>query len=396
MVWKKLLSGMKMKLEQELKNKTIIIATHEYATGPSHALENYLSKLAGKLLFIGHPFIFAKDKRSYFKFYKNSILVEKKYFPAFLTNQIVSSIKDAILSIYWVIKKGKFDIYIGVDGLNATIGVLLKKMGLAKKVVFYTIDFVPDRFKNKLLNWLYHLLDKIAVERSDKVWNLSPVMVAEREKRGMNKEFRKKQIVVPVGTESGISRMPFKKIKRYHVGHMGHLIKKQGIQLVIEAIPYIIKQIPNFHFDVIGGGEYEEDLQKLAYKLGVLKYVTFYGFVENHQEVERMLSTCAIGVAPYVNSEDNYVRYTDPGKVKAYLAAGLPVVITKVPLAAYEIEKNECGIAIKYDKTEFAEAIIKLLTNKDLLIKFRKNSLKMAKKYTWNNIFDKAIKETIS
>lgn len=379
-----------------LKNLSFVIVTHVYATGPSHALEDYLSKKVNKLLFIGHPFVFAKDTRSHFKFYKNSTLIEKKYFQAPLTNQIISAIKDVILSIYWVIRKGKFDIYIGVDGLNATIGVLFKKIGLVKKVVFYTIDFVPVRFKNKLLNWLYHLLDKIAVEGSDKVWNLSSIMVVEREKGGIGKEFRKKQIVVPVGTESGISRMSFKKIKRYHVGHMGHLIKKQGVQLVIEAIPDIIKQIPNFHFDIIGGGEYEKDLKKLAIKLRVSKYITFYGFVKNHQEVEKMLSTCVIGVAPYVDSEDNYVRYTDPGKVKAYWAAGLPVVITKVPQVAHEIEKNKCGIAINYDKKELAEAITKLLTNKNLLFNFRKNSLKMAKKYTWNKIFNKAIKETIS
>lgn len=117
--------------------------------------------------------------------------------------------------------------------------------------------------------------------------------------------------------------------------------------------------------------------------------------MENLAEVERLLSYCAVSVAPYVDSEDNYVRYSDPGKVKAYLTAGLPVIITKVPAIAFEIEKRKCGIAIDYDKRQLVSAVVKLLINKTTLMNYRKNAYKMGKEYRWDKVFANAFKQSL-
>ena len=101
-------------------------------------------------------------------------------------------------------------------------------------------------------------------------------------------------------------------------------------------------------------------------------------------------------MAPYVDDDSSFTKYTDPGKPKDYLASGLPVIITKISQVAFEIEKKKCGMAINYDKNELVAAIIKLLTNKSLLSEFKTNSLKMAHQYVWDKVFDRAIKETIS
>lgn len=385
-----------MYTQNKPRNKQIVIVTHEYATGPSHALEIYLKHKVEKLLFIAHPFVFAKDRRSHYRLYQDfGKLMKQKKFIEFVSNEFLSIIKDIILSFFWILKEGKFDVFVGVDATNTLVGILLKKIGFIKKVIFYTIDYVPKRFENRILNNTYHLFDKFAVAHSDFVWNLSSIMVDEREKRGVAAMYREKQIVVPVGTESGIKQIPFKKIKRFHVVHMGHLIKKQGVQLLIEAIPEIVKQIPQFHAEIIGGGEYEIELKKLADKLSVSSYLTFYGFIKDLGEVERLLSYCALSIAPYVDSEDNYVRYTDPGKVKAYLTTGLPIIITRVPAIALEIERRKCGVVINYDKRQLASAVVKLLSNKTILMNYRKNAYNMGKEYRWNKVFDKAFKQTL-
>ncbi len=379
-----------------LQNKRIVIVSHEYATGPSHSLEDYLSSKVKNLLFIGHPFVFAHDTRSHYRLYTHGVTTPvRNRFISFSQNQIISIMKDIVLTVIWVLNNGKFDIYVGVDNVNTFVGIFLRKIGVVKKVVFYTIDYVPFRFTNKLLNRLYHNLDVYGVRHSNIVWNLSSSMVDGREKAGLEKAFRYKQIVVPVGTESNVKDVPRKKIKRFHVVHMGHLIKKQGIQLVIEAIPLIIKKIPEFHFDIIGGGDYEDYLKALAQKLGVSKYITFYGYIQSHQEIERMLSYCAVGIAPYVDSPDSYVRYADPGKVKAYLAASLPIIITRVTPMAHEIERNRCGISIPYDKKILVKAITTLLSDDKLLSEFRRNSKAMAKEYSWNKVFDRAMEITL-
>ncbi len=84
-----------------------------------------------------------------------------------------------------------------------------------------------------------------------------------------------------------------------------------------------------------------------------------------------------------------------PFETSFTFSSSIPVVITKVPNVAYEIEKNRCGIAIEYNKNELVGALIKLLTDEKMLIEFRKNAIKMAKKYTWDIIYNNALRETL-
>ncbi|MEM4271311.1 MAG: glycosyltransferase, partial [Candidatus Pacearchaeota archaeon] len=321
-------------------------------------------------------------------------LVKENKFIEWKGPEITFYFKDIFLTLWWMLRfTPKVDYFIGVDNLNVFSGFILRLTGRVRHLVFYTIDYVPNRFENKVLNSIYHFLDRLAVRKSDKVWNLSPIMVKEREKRGVDKKFRTKQIVVPIGT----SPVKLTKINRdrYQIVHMGHLLEKQGVEKLIEVMKHVIVKVPKAHLLVVGGGPLEDKLKKDVISLKLQKYVKFTGFVKDFSEVEKMLQASAIAVAPYLNSKDTYTRYTDPGKPKDYLANGLPVVITKVPQVAYEIEKNKCGIAIKDNKKELTQALITLLTNDEMLKEFRKNAVKMAKKYTWDKIFDKALRQTL-
>ncbi len=381
----------------DFKNKKIVVVSHIYATGPTHALEEYLKGNVQKLIFIGHPFVFAKDTRSHMRVYDNHKKKSINTFSYFKTSiQFLSLLKDTILTIYWLMKNGPIDMYIGADCFNASVGIFLKSIGLVNKTIFWTIDYIPNRFPNKLMNSFYHSLDTFCVQNSDVVWNLSQVMVTEREKKGVAKKYRNKQIVVPMGTEGNIISVPFSKIKRQTAVHMGHLIPKQGVQLIIEAMPGIIKKVPKFHLEIIGSGSYKDELKALANRYKIANYITWHGFIKEHSQVEKMLSYCAFGLAPYVNTKDNYIQYTDPGKVKAYLAAGLPTVITRMTQIADEINNRNCGKAIKYDKNELIVASVKMLTDDNLLKQMKKNVVIMSKDYSWDNIFSKAFHQTFT
>jgi len=380
----------------ELKNSTFVIVTHVYATGPAFRFEEYLQKRVKNLVFIGHPFSYTKDTSSFLRVYKNGKLIKTKKFIAWKGSELSFYLKDIFLTLWWVIKfSEKVDYFVGVDNLNAFCGLILRLIGKAKYVIFYTIDYVPNRFENKILNSIYHYFDRLGVRKSDKVWNLSSIMVKEREKRGVEVQYRDKQIVVPIGTS-----IPTKIIKdsdrdRYQIVYMGHLLQKQGVEKLIQAMKDVVQKVPKAHLLIVGGGPLEAKLKKDVIRLKLQKYVKFTGFIKEFSDIEKMLQASSIAVAPYLDTEDTYTRYTDPGKPKDYLANGLPVVITKVPQIAYEIERNKCGIAINDNKKELIDALIVLLTNDKMLNTFRKNALKMAKKYTWDKIFDRALSETL-
>lgn len=380
----------------KLKDFSFVLVTHIYTTGPPLRFAEYLQREVGNFILIGHPFSYARDKRSFLRIYIQGKLTYERKFVNWSGHELSFYFKDIFLTLWWVLKYApRVDYFVGVDSLNFFAGYILKKLRKVKKIVFYTMDYVPNRFSNRLLNFLYHYLDTFAVIKSDKAWNLSALMVGEREKKGVSDRYRAKQIVVPVGTRIVKRLLPLEKIDRYKIVFLGHLREGQGVELLINAMPEVIKKAKQAHLVIIGGGPLEDRLKRIVQEKKINKYIKFTGFVKEYSEVEEILKDAAVAVAPYVDDDKTYTRYTDPTKPKDYIACGIPVIITKVPQVAYEIEKNKCGFAIGYNKQELVNATIKLLTDDQMLFEFRKNSIIMAKKYTWNKIFDKAINDTI-
>lgn len=381
-------------MDERTRSTSFTIVTHVYATGPAFFLEEYLlKKRVKKLLFIGLPFSYAKDPAPFYRYYENGNLIVQKKYRTFPLPEVFLYMRDVFLTMFIVLQKGSFDIFVGADNLNVFAGLLLKRLLKVKNVVFYTIDYVPQRFPNKTLNSLYHSLEKLAVYKSTAVWNLSPVMTEERNKNGYEKKFNKKQLTVSIGT------MPVKKImklttKEKIVVYMGHLRKGQGVDFLLDAFADVVKKNSYAKLLIIGGGALEESLKRKVKKLGITKKVQFTGFVKDFSKVQSLLAKAAVAAAPYEDTKESFTRYTDPGKVKDYLAIGLPVIITKVPQVAYEIEKRKAGIAINYDKKELVDAISKLLLDNKALNMYRKNAYDMAKDYTWEKIFTKALKNT--
>jgi glycosyltransferase involved in cell wall biosynthesis len=101
------------------------------------------------------------------------------------------------------------------------------------------------------------------------------------------------------------------------------------------------------------------------------------------------LRCCSFAVAPY--EPGTISQYTDPGKVKNYLSCGLPVVLTKVPLIWKEIVDNKAGLAVRYNKEELQLAMMRLMTDKKLVLQYRDNAYLLGKRYRWDKIFKKGL-----
>lgn len=381
-----------------LSNKKIVLATHtRLATGTSEELEKYLKTRSQELINIAHPFSYCDNPRTFVNIYKNGIHLKKIYAPLIKGPEVIYFIKDVIFNVFYVLSlRSKFNIFIGIDNLNAFCGLILKKLKIVDTVIFYTIDYVPRRFKNKLLNNIYHFIDRICCYHCDFAWNLSPKMEEARYNNKISKAKCIPQFVVPNGNNFyQIKRLPVSEINRYSIVHMGHLLKKQGVQLIIDVLPEIIKKVPKASLSILGTGPFESDLQAQVKRLDLEGYVKFFGFIEDHSELEKILTRCAIGVATYVTEPDNYSYFADPGKPKTYMACGLPVIITRVPDIAREIEANKAGFAIEYDAEELKSAFLKLLCDDKLYEEYRYNAINFAARFDWTEIFNTAFRKEV-
>mgnify|MGYP001589972463 CR=1 FL=1 len=381
-------------MNRKLPLSSAVIATHVYTTGPAQDLKDYLNgETIENLLFIGHPLFFDKKlKGSGFEKYIKGKLIVEDYSQIKKTAAIISYFKDVWLTVKWVLQSGEqWDLFVGSDNLNALAGIILKKLGHVKKVIYYVIDYNPYRFENKVLNYIYHKIDQFCVRHADETWNLSPRMEWGRKKYfGFTGGHQK---VVPVGVWTERLNPSVKKIPNSLV-FMGHITKKQGIQDVIKEIPSITKNIPNFKFVVFGGGDYLDTLKELAANLNVSKFIEFKGYIKDHRDIEKQLPQYSLAIAPYEKYDDkghlSFTYFADPAKLKLYLACGLPVLVSDVPYNANEIVHNGCGAIIRND---LSKDIVDILKDKTKLEILSKNTTTYAKSLSWKQIFSQALNE---
>jgi glycosyltransferase involved in cell wall biosynthesis len=168
--------------------------------------------------------------------------------------------------------------------------------------------------------------------------------------------------------------------KRRRVVFLGHLVPRQGVSRLIDAIALLDEDTT---LDVIGTGPQETELRARAPRT-----VAFHGYLDDHREVERLLSESSVAVAPYERSGETFTHYADPGKLKAYLAAGLPIVLTEVPPNARELERVAGAEVVADDPVALAGAISRALGSAESWQARRESALVYARQFDWTTLFD--------
>jgi glycosyltransferase involved in cell wall biosynthesis len=173
--------------------------------------------------------------------------------------------------------------------------------------------------------------------------------------------------------------------------YVGGIAHHRGIQTSIQAMPKILGEITNAYLLIIGPGEYEVELRKLAARLGVDNAVEFGGW----QPVDRMatyINISNICLVPHLRS--GHTDTTIPHKLFLYMAMAKPVVVSSARPLARIVEETAAGLVYcSGDVNGFAEAIIKIHRDakyaRDLGLAGQKA---VKEKYNWENEGQKLIK----
>jgi glycosyltransferase involved in cell wall biosynthesis len=121
--------------------------------------------------------------------------------------------------------------------------------------------------------------------------------------------------------------------------------------------------------------------------LNVLGCCEFKGKIADHKELENEIAKSCVAIAPYIKSLDSWTYYADPGKVKTYLACGVPVLLTDVPWNTKEIVENKCGMIIKEDEKDITGKIVYFM-DKEINQQFRDNAIKYSLNFDYKKIFE--------
>lgn len=149
--------------------------------------------------------------------------------------------------------------------------------------------------------------------------------------------------------------------RRYMVGYVGVMGDQEGIDLLIEAVRYIVQVIgrKDIQFCLVGGGPSLAALQKLTEREGLSSYVTFTGRASD-QDLFEVLSTMDVGVNPdRVNPMNDK---STMNKVMEYMALGKPMVQFDVLEGRFSAQDASL-YARANDPIDMADCLIELLEN---------------------------------
>lgn len=180
----------------------------------------------------------------------------------------------------------------------------------------------------------------------------------------------------------------FKMEGRRTILTFGLLSKNKGIEVMLKAMPDIIKAEPSTLYVVLGmthpsvlkqdGESYRFSLQRLVKELGIQDNVIFYNRFVSDEELNNFLCAADIYATPYLNREQ-----LTSGTLSFAVGAGKAVVSTPY-WAAMELLADGRGKLVPFgDSRKMAQTIIEILQNDSLFYSLRRKAYDYSRAKTW-------------
>jgi glycosyltransferase involved in cell wall biosynthesis len=279
-------------------------------------------------------------------------------------------------------KYGKIDYFFSVNAFAVAVGILLQKLGIVRKTVFWVWDYYPMNHPSwsvKISRWLYWQFDKIATY-ADRVVYLNNRLAGVRIEKGLISK-KSKYFIAPIGMGE-VSPKRNKNLDKIRIGFIGVLKRSQGIDMLMDSAEYLSTHFKDLTYEIIGSGPDELYFKNLA-KRSPVKF-NFYGWV-TETKFRSILLNCTLGIAPYTPEDSNVSRYGDPGKIKRYMEFNLPAIMTDVFEFSQELEKSGAGIVIEYGNAkQLVRSIKTILSDYNTFVD---NTIKLHNKFYFRNIY---------
>lgn len=263
--------------------------------------------------------------------------------------------------------------------------VFLKSLTLIKKE---KIDILHCQgFLSSLMGFLLFKLTKVpyivTVQRLERRGNPVKEMVyrralccigASRAIKGYFEALGAKNIeVVP----NGIDLERFKNLEAKQ--HQGFIVITVARLEKVKGIEYLIRAVKDFQLLIIGDGSERKNLENLAKSLNLGSNVRFLGSIPNNN-IPKYLADADCFCLPSLKEGFGIV-------ILEAMAAGLPVVATKIGGILDLIEDNKTGLLVEpKNSEEISQAVFKIYSQPDFAQKLVQNAKINLERYNWQNI----------
>jgi glycosyltransferase involved in cell wall biosynthesis len=162
--------------------------------------------------------------------------------------------------------------------------------------------------------------------------------------------------------------------------YQGSLNMGRGLVMAIRALLYI----SNARLVIIGTGDVENDLKKLALSLGLTDRVLFLGRIAPDKLIQYTMQA-DLGISLEEKLGLNYY-YALPNKLFDYIQAGIPVLVSDVPEMAAIVNHYQVGMVTHTsDPQKLALLFDEMLHDPEKRASWKTNLKAAAKELCWEN-----------
>lgn len=176
---------------------------------------------------------------------------------------------------------------------------------------------------------------------------------------------------------NGIKPFKYKKIKNFNrILFVGRLTKDKGVDYLLNAMPRVLRKLPDIKLQIVGDGVDKNDFVFLVKKLGISNSVEFVGSVED-KTIRNYYDEASVLVVPSVWNEPFGLIGIEA------MSTGRPVIGSKVGGIPEWLTDSETGYLITpRSSEEISTRILKLLSNESLLKNMGENSRNVSERFT--------------
>lgn len=282
------------------------------------------------------------------------------FFGFFALLRLVKKEKVDIINAHWIIP----------GGFIAAIVSLITKAPLVITVAGSDVYLAS---KNKLFGYMALFAARVAKEI---VGGGSPLWTEDLVRIGVPKNKTFHTIIYGVDTKqyfptkNGICELKNKlsiKNDDIVVLAVGRLVYKKGMHILINSIPKIISKTKNIKFVIVGDGDQREDLQNLAKKLKVDKYLTMPGTILRNELLD-YYNMCDIFVSASIRDKSGNLDDQSIALVEA-MACAKPTIASDLAGNKNVIKNNKNGLLFKMGDSEDISEKINFLIKHDKIKK---------------------------
>ena len=155
---------------------------------------------------------------------------------------------------------------------------------------------------------------------------------------------------------------------------------RKGLAVLLDALPTILKQVPDLKITVAGPGD-SDDVRK-GLPDSVARAITFIGTVSDQRKQE-MLSEVQVYVAPHTGGESFGIVLVEA------MAAGACVVASDLPAFDHVLEQGKAGrLFTTKDPQSLADAVLSVLADDAARRALVARGHERADQYDWDTVVD--------